>query len=192
MAGHHASARRSTVSSGFDSAVRALATVRGFSGDERQTLVAFLKLGRARVATPREGAATTLTILADHAFTWPEFDRWQAFFAARGAFPARWEGLQAAPAFQTSQSARVAYQLRKLDLLVEWLDRLARGAAALGHYTKQGMRARIVRQGDGQRCPACESWEGREVRHGKDTVPPIHPGCRCVLMAVSAASRARA
>ena len=177
------------MSRSVDAAERALASIGGFSGDERQALIALL--GRGRIATPRAGTETPLTILANHAFTWPEFDRWQAFFAVRGAFPARWEGLQATPSFQTSRSARVAYQLRKLDLLVEWLDRLAHGAAALGHYTKQGLRARIVRQADGRQCPACESWDGRVVRHRKDMAPPIHPGCRCVLVAVAAAGRAR-
>lgn len=171
----------------FDAAAFALDTIKGFSDDERGAVVEFLKIGRARVTPAREGPATAVTVLADRAFTWPEFDRWQAFFAARGAFPARWDGLQAAPAPQTPRAARADYQRRKLDLLFEWLDTLTRGAAALGHYTRQGIRVRIVRQEDGHRCPVCESFNGQEVNHARDTVPPIHPGCRCVLMAVTAA-----
>ena len=170
----------------FDAAALALGSIQGFSADEREAVVQFLKIGRVRVAAAREGPARAMTVLADRAFTWPEFDRWQGFFAARGAFPIRWDGLHVVPAPQTSPAARSAYRVRKLDLLFEWLDTLVRGAAALGHYTRQGRRARIVRQEDGQRCPVCESFNGHEVRHGRDTVPPIHPGCRCVLMAVTA------
>jgi len=174
------------VSNGFDAAALALGSIQGFSDDEREAVVELLKIGRGRVALVREGSATPLTVLADRAFTWPEFDHWQAFFAARGTFPARWDGLHVVPAPRTPTAARAAYQQRKLDLLFEWLDTLTRRATALGHYTRQGMRARIVRQGDGQRCPVCESFNAHEVRHGSDTMPPIHPGCRCVLMAVTA------
>ena len=170
----------------LDAAALALDSIQGFSDDEREAVVEFLKVGRARVAAAREGPARAMTALADRVFTWPEFDRWQGIFAARGACPARWDGLQVAPEPRTPAAACAAYRLRKLDLLFEWLDTLARGAAALGHYTRQGMRVRIVRQEDGQRCPACESFNGHEVRYGRDIVPPIHPGCRCVLMAVTA------
>ena len=174
------------MSKSFDAAALALSSMRGFSDEERRAVVDFLKIGRARVAAVRDGSATALTALADRAFTWPEFDRWQAFFAARGTFPARWDGLQVVPAHETSLATRAAYRLRKLDLLFEWLDTLTRGVTALGHYRRQGMRARIVRQEDGQRCPVCESFNGHEVRSGTDTMPPIHPGCRCVLMAMAA------
>jgi hypothetical protein len=174
------------VSKSSDAAVLALSSIEGFSDDEREAVVECLKTGRARVVAAREGPATAVTVLANRAFTWPEFDRWQAIFAASGTFPARWDGLQVVPVPQTSRDARAAYGLRKLDLLFEWLDALTRGAAALGHYTRQGMRARIVRQEAGQRCPVCESFNGHEVRHRRDTMPPIHPGCRCVLMAVTA------
>jgi len=174
------------VSKGFDAAALALSGIQGFSDDERAAVVEFLKIGRARVAAAREGSASALIVLADRTFTWPEFDRWQTIFAESGRFPARWDGLQVVPAPGTSPVARAAYRLRKLDLLCEWLDTLTRGTAALGHYTRQGMRARIVRQGDGQRCPTCESFDGHEVTHAEDPRPPIHPGCRCVLMAVTA------
>jgi hypothetical protein len=70
-----------------------------------------------------------------------------------------------------------------MELLLEWLDMLNRRPAELGHYTKRGRRARIVRQEDGQPCPVCESFNAREVGDGSDTLPPLHPGCRCVLMA---------
>lgn len=174
------------MSKSSDAATLALSSIEGFSDDERDAVVDCLKTGRARVVAERQGSATAVTVLAERAFTWPEFDRWQAVFAACGTFPVRWDGLQVVPVPQTSPGARAAYGLRKLDLLFEWLDTLTRGAAALGHYTRQGMRARIVRQEDGQRCPVCESFNGHEVRHGRDTMPPIHPGCRCVLMAVAA------
>jgi hypothetical protein len=173
------------VSKAFDAVAMALASIQGFAEDEREAVVEFLKVGRTRVAARREGA-TAVPVLGDRGFTWPEFDRWQAIFAASGTFPARWQGLHEVPSPWTSPTASTAYRVRKLDLLFEWLDTLRRGATALHHYTRQGMRARIVQQGDGLRCPVCESWNGREVRRGSETVPPIHPGCRCVLMAVPA------
>jgi hypothetical protein len=175
------------VSKSFDAVALALDSIQGFSNDERAAVVEFLKIGRARAAAARTAPAAAVTVLADRVFTWPEFDRWQAIFTERGTFPARWDGLQVVPAPQTSLAARAAYRLRKLDLLFEWLDTLRRGATALGHYTRQGKRARIVQQEDGLRCAVCESFNGHEVGHGGDTVPPIHPGCRCVLMAVTAA-----
>ena len=174
------------MSKSSDAAALALSSIEGFSDDERDTVVECLKTGRARVVAERQGSATAVTVLAERAFTWPEFDRWQAVFAACGTFPARWDGLQVVPMPQTSPGARAAYGLRKLDLLFEWLDTLTRRATALGHYTRQGMRARIVRQGDGRRCPVCEPFNALEVTHGSDTMPPFHPGCRCVLMAVHA------
>ncbi len=173
------------MSNRFDAATLALDSIGGFSDDEREAVVELLRIGRAGLTPPREGSVTPLTALAERAFTWPEFDRWQAFFAARDAFPARWDGLHAVPSPRTLPAALEAYQLRKLDLLFEWLDTLTRRDTALGHYTRQGIRARIVRQGDGQRCPVCEPFTTREVTQGSDTMPPFHPGCRCVLMAVN-------
>jgi len=169
----------------FQAAARVLSGIQGLSATEREAVVDRLKLGRA--AAPRAGSATTSSMPVDRAFTWPEFDRWQAFFSARGMFPARWDGLQAAPEPQTPPAARAIYRLRKLDLLFEWLDTLAHGAAAFGHYRRQGMRARMVRQGGGGRCPACESFNGHEVTPGGAPMPPIHPGCRCVLVAMTEA-----
>jgi urocanate hydratase len=173
------------VSKRVDAVASALGSIQGFSDDEREAVVELLKVGRIRVADGREGPPTVVTTLGSRGFTWPEFDRWHAIFAASGTFPARWKGLHDDPSAQTSPAARAAYRLRKLDLLLDWLDTLRRGAAALHHYTRQGMRARIVQQGDGLRCPVCESFNGREVEQGMGTMPPIHPGCRCVLMAVT-------
>jgi hypothetical protein len=174
------------VSKSFDAVTMALGRIQGFADDEREAVVEFLKGGRTRVA-PHEGA-TAVTVLGERGFTWPEFDRWQAIFAASGTFPTRWKGLQEVPSSRTTTAVNAAYRLRKLDLLLEWLDTLRRGATALHHYTRQGVRARIVQQGDGLRCTVCESLNGLEVGRGSETLPPIHPGCRCVLMAVPAAS----
>lgn len=170
------------MSKSFGAVARALKSIEEFSRDDRDAVLAFLKADRTRETAVREGASTAVAVLGDRGFTWPEFDRWQAIFAASGTFPARWKGLHEAPRGQTSASA--AYRLRKMELLLEWLDTLGRGAAALHHYTRQGMRARIVQQGDALRCPVCELFNGREVRRG-ETMPPIHPGCRCVLVALT-------
>jgi hypothetical protein len=123
---------------------------------------------------------TPAVVLGD--FSWPEFDRWQAFFAAADIFPAGWEGLHAVPEPRTPGA--VAYHLRKLALFTEWLDMLERRAPALAHYARQGIRARIERQQVGPQCPACDPFNGRDAGPGLETVPPFHPGCRCVLQAV--------
>jgi hypothetical protein len=175
------------VSKSFDAVAMALDSIQGLSDDERAAVVELLKVGRTRLAAGGDGPAT-VTALGDRGFDWPEFDRWQAIFAASGTFPARWKGLQEVPSSRTTTAVNAAYRLRKLDLLLEWLDTLRRGATALHHYTRQGVRARIVQQGDGLRCTVCESLNGLEVGRGSETLPPIHPGCRCVLMAVPAAS----
>jgi hypothetical protein len=173
------------VSKNFDAVAMALDSIQGLSDDERAAVIELLKVGRTRLAAGGDGPAT-VTALGDRGFDWPEFDRWQAIFAASATFPARWNGLHDVPSSRTSPAASVAYRLRKLELLLEWLDSLRRGATALHHYTRQGIRARIVQQGDGLRCSVCESFNGREVRHRGGIMPPIHPGCRCVLMAVTA------
>jgi hypothetical protein len=115
-------------------------------------------------------------------FSWPEFDRWQATFAAIDVFPPRWEGLQCAPPAHTPEAE--AYRVRKLILFGEWLDMLARRPAVLAHYARQGMRARVERQDTRTPCPACDPFNTRVVGPGLDAIPPFHPGCRCVLVAM--------
>lgn len=114
-------------------------------------------------------------------FAWPDFDRWQAAFAAAESFPARWEGLHRAPPAHTPEAE--AYRLRKLCLFSEWLDMLARRATVRAHFARQGIRARVVRQDTRQPCPACDPFNGREAGAELDATPPFHPGCRCVLVA---------
>ena len=134
-------------------------------------------------------ATAPATAGAARDFAWPDFDRWQAVFAAGRAFPDRWEGLHAAPPPRTPEAE--AYQLRKLALFIEWRDMLAHRPALLAHFARQGIHARIKRQHPGPACPACDPFDTREVGPGLDTVPPFHPGCRCVLLAVHTAPALR-
>src|SRR5438445_13452097 len=85
------------VSQNFNAVDSALDSIRGFSDEERETVVEFLKVGRARVVAGGEGT-TAVTVLGDRGFTWPECDPWQLIFAASGSFPARVQGLHAVPA----------------------------------------------------------------------------------------------
>jgi hypothetical protein len=124
------------------------------------------------------------TVAATADFSWPDFDRWQAAFAEAETFPARWEGLHAAPPPHTPEAE--AYHHRKLVLFSEWLDMLAQRTVALAHYARQGIPARVVRQDTGAACPACDPFNAREVGAGLDAMPPFHPGCRCVLVALHA------
>ena len=124
--------------------------------------------------------AATVTSSLD--FEWPDFDRWQVAFAAACIFPARWEGLHRAPEAHTPEAK--AYRLRKLGLLAEWLDMLTHRSAAHAHFTRRGIRARVARQDTRLPCPACEPFNMREVGATLDAMPPFHPGCRCVLVAI--------
>jgi len=169
--------------------MRTLSGIQGLSPTERESVAERLRDGRACAAAARDESVRTSSVPVDRAFTWPEFDRWQRFFDSCGTFPARWDGLEAVPAPQTAPAAAAIYRTLKLDLLFEWLDTLVHGAVSFGHYRRQGVRARIVRQGDGGRCPACESFNGHEVRLGGAPMPPIHPGCRCVLVAITEESQ---
>ncbi len=176
--------RRPRISHSLDAATSALAGIDGFSDDDREVIVGLLKIRRLRMG-PGQGWAPPVTGLIDRAFMWSAFDRWHAFFTARGAFPARWDGLRVVPGSEAPPAVRAAYRQRKLDLLLEWLDVLGRQASELGRYTKQGRRVRVVRQEDGERCSVCDSVNAHEVGYGSDAMPPLHPGCRCVLMAVT-------
>jgi hypothetical protein len=122
------------------------------------------------------------TVAAGRDFAWPEFDRWQAFFTAADMFPDRWEGLHAAPSPRTAGAED--YRQRKLALYVEWLDMLAHRATTLAHYARQGLGPRVARQHAGPPCPACDPFDGCVVGPDLDAIPPFHPGCRCVLVAV--------
>jgi hypothetical protein len=115
-------------------------------------------------------------------FAWPDFDRWQAFFAAADRFPACWDGLRVVPPPGTP--AAEAYLLRKTALFTEWLDMIDQRARTLEHYTRQGLRTRIERQHTGQACPVCDRFDAREAGPDLESIPPFHPGCRCVLQAV--------
>ncbi len=131
--------------------------------------------------------ALPLTVVED--FAWPDFDRWQAFFTARDAFPARWDGLRVVPLPHSPEAE--AYQQRKLLLFSEWLEMLAHRTTMLAHYARQGIQPRVVRQHAGPRCPACDPFNAREVGPDPAATPPFHPGCRCVLVAARAAPARR-
>jgi len=113
---------------------------------------------------------------------WPDFDRWQAAFAAAGLFPPRWEGLERAPLSSSAEAE--AYRQRKLLLFREWLDMLANRPAMRAHYTRRGLRVRVERQDQQPPCLACDRFNGHEVGSELDALPPFHPGCRCVLVAM--------
>jgi hypothetical protein len=115
-------------------------------------------------------------------FDWPDFDRWQSAFAAVGFFPPRWEGLEHKPRPHTPEAE--AYRLRKSVLFQEWLDMLTHRSRIRAHYARQGIRARVERQDLRPPCLACDPFNGREVGPEPDAMPPFHPGCRCVLVAI--------
>jgi hypothetical protein len=68
---------------------------------------------------------------------------------------------------------------------------LTQRAAIRAHYARQGLRARVERQDRRRPCPLCDPLNGRDLgpELALAAVPPFHPGCRCVLMAVHRAPR---
>src|SRR5690349_15845207 len=137
----------------------------------------------------RTMASAPLIEIPDDAMTatppdlhWPDFDRWQAAFAAAGLFPPRWEGLERTPRSHGPEAE--AYRQRKFVMFREWLDMLANRPVVRAHYARHGLRVRVERQDQRPSCLACDPFNGREVGSELAAMPPFHPGCRCVLVAM--------
>ncbi len=173
----------------FRHAAIALAQTTGFSREERQVLLDLLKGVTVRGRSVDDLHAAVLARLGARDFRWPEFDRWQAFFAEQWKFPPLWDELKKTPVPRAAPETRHAYLQRKLYLLLHWLQSLdttrAQTRTALARYASQGIRAEIVRQGDGTPCPVCDPLDHLEVTGSARGLPPFHPGCRCVVLRVS-------
>lgn len=174
---------RATVSR-FLHAERTLTQTTGFSPEERQAIIDLLKETATGVNAVDTIHAAVLTQLGVRDFTWPEFDRWQAFFAERRKFPPLWDHVQRVPPARASLEMRHAYQRQKLYLLLDSLFNLENTRTALTRYAKQAVRVEIARQGTGASCPVCDALERREVTDRSHDLPPFHPGCRCVVVAL--------
>jgi hypothetical protein len=164
-----------------ESVVLALASIQGFSRHELSLVMSSLTRRPPFTSRPWDEFATTMKPIADRQFTWPEFDRWQAFFAARDSFPVRWEGLRQAPPACTPEADD--YQRRKLGLLFEWLEAIARRSAIVAHYARQGLATRIAQQDTRDACAVCSFYIARPAGADPEVMPPFHPGCRCILLA---------
>ena len=179
------------MSGAFHHAAIALAQTTGFSLEERQIVLDLLKGVTTRGQSVDDLHAAVLARLGSRDFRWPEFDRWQSFFAERWKFPPLWDELKKAPAPRTLPQVRQAYQKQKLYLLLHWLQSLettrAQSRLSLARYAKRGVRAEIARQGDGAPCPVCDPQNRREVTDNPRDLPPFHPGCRCLVLGISEA-----
>ncbi|MBI4561170.1 MAG: hypothetical protein HY724_03920 [Candidatus Rokubacteria bacterium] len=171
----------------------ALAKTTGFSLEERQIVLGLLKGITARSEPVGGLYAAVLARLGARDFGWPEFDRWQAIFAEQWKFPPLWDELKKAPTLRASLEIRHAYQEHKLYLLLHWLQSLettrAQTRTALARYGSRGLRARIARQGDSAPCPVCDPLNHHDVRDNPQNLPPFHPGCRCLVLAITDVSR---
>ncbi|MBI4587611.1 MAG: hypothetical protein HY725_02130 [Candidatus Rokubacteria bacterium] len=167
----------------------ALAQTTGFSREERQAVLDLLRGITTRGGAVDDLHAAVLARLGARDFGWPEFDRWQAFFAARWKFPPLWDELKKTPTLRAAPEIRHAYQEQKLYLLLHWLQSLettrAQARTALARYARRGIRGEIARQGDGTPCPVCDPLNHREVKDNHGDLPPFHPGCRCLLLAIA-------
>jgi len=165
----------------------ALEETEGFSRDERHTIL--LLATRPPVSTDTVAWARTMALCEARPsdFRWPEFDRWQAVFAEHGIFPPLWSGLERRPHRKAAPSARGLYQQRKLLLLIDWLYALgttrAECVTALTRYSARGLQAMIARQTVDVSCPACAPLHHEQLACTAPTLPPFHPGCRCVVLA---------
>jgi hypothetical protein len=157
----------------------------GRSAEDRQTVMRLLRGASIRGRGIGEFPAAGLARLEVEEFAWPEFDRWRAFFAQREKFPPLWDEVKRIPNLRDSPEIRDAYRRHKFYLLLDWLQSLQASRSALAHYRERGVRAKITRQGDGARCPACDLFNHREVKDKQEELPPFHPGCRCLVVAIS-------
>ncbi len=157
----------------------------GHSAEERQTAIRLLKVAAMRGRGIGELPAAGLARLEAQEFAWPEFDRWRAFFAQREKFPPLWDEVKRIPNLRDSPESRDAYRRHKFYLLLDWLQSLEASRSALAHYRERGVRAKITRQGDGALCPACDPFNHREVKDKREDLPPFHPGCRCLVVAIT-------
>ncbi len=175
----------------FRYAAIVLAQTTGFSLEERQLVLDLFK-GIAKRGEAVGGLhAEVLARLGARDFSWPEFDRWQAFFAERRKFPPLWDELKKTPSLRASPEVRHAYQEHKLYLLLHWIHSLeitrAETRSALARYASRGLRAKIARQGDGAPCAVCDPLNHSEAKDHPQNLPPFHPGCRCLVLAITEA-----
>lgn len=179
------------MSGAFHHAAIALAQTTGFSREERQIVLDLLREITTRGGAVDDLHAAVLRRLGVRDFRWPEFDRWQTFFAEGWRFPPLWEELKKTPALRAAPQIHHAYREQKLYLLLHWLQSLettrAQTRTALARYAKRGIRAEIARQGNGMPCPVCDPLNHHEVKDNPRDLPPFHPGCRCLVLAISAA-----
>ncbi len=170
----------------FRYAAIVLAQTTGFSLEERQIVLDLFKGMAKRGEAVGALHAAVLARLGARDFSWPEFDRWQAFFAERRKFPPLWDELKKTPPLRASPEARHAYQEHKLYLLLHWIHSLeitrAQTRSALARYASRGLRAKIARQGDGAPCAVCDSLNHSEAKDHPQNLPPFHPGCRCLVL----------
>ena len=172
----------------LDPAVAALAATRGFSLEERQTIISLM-----RTHAVDQACSVLLAQMGTRQFEWPEFDRWYTIFAQRGHFPTLWDGVARLPCPDDSWPAWQAYQSRKLYLLIDWLYGLvvtrAEMRSALTRYAVLGLPAEITRQSAEIACPVCDRWTNVDIGDEPHSVPPFHPGCRCLILATPSRKR---
>jgi len=166
----------------------ALAQTTGFLPEERQAIIDLLNGGATSGNVVHRIHAAVLTRVGVRDFSWPEFDRWQTFFARQGTFPPLSENVEKVPTACGALKVRHAYQTQKLYLLLDWLFNLETTRTTLARCAKQNVRVKTTRQGSGVPCPVCDGFDRREVRDRSRDLPPFHPGCRCVVLVIDDAS----
>ena len=165
----------------------ALEQTTGFSRSERHAIIHAVSEQAAAGRAADQAYSLVRQGMGVRDFDWPEFDRWHVIFAGRGAFPPLWDGLEERPHRGAAEPVQQTYRERKLYLLIDWLHGLvatrAEVHAAFSRYAGQGLNAAIARQNGRITCPACGPRDHQSVAYDSHNVPPLHPGCRCVIVA---------
>jgi hypothetical protein len=186
-----ASRAREGADSGLKQAALMLERTEGFTRDERRLMLGMLAARDGRNDQTWDVRASLLAELWQREFTWPEFDRWQAVFAATGTAPPLWDGLLRVPPRSAAGPIRT-YRERKLFLLLDWLRALvARNETRtlLARYARLNVGARVVRQDPATGCPVCERVDRTVLPADEAALPPFHPGCRCLVLPALPARR---
>ena len=72
--------------------------------------------------------------------------------------------------------------------MASYATQASEGFSEVFAFLPQNVRVKTTRRDTGAPCPVYDALDRREVKHWSRDVPPFHPGCRCVVVAIDDAS----
>jgi hypothetical protein len=131
----------------------------------------------------RDAAARIEPILLPAVYAWPAFDEWMGRFRELGAFPSLWTTLGFATGGR--ERGREVFLFASSALGSWWAaQRLA--SLVESRRLVDDLQGEIVGPDSSDPCPVCRTRAGLRfdpARPPADTVPPLHPGCGCSIVA---------